>query len=1472
MDSALQPSTIDIIIPVYRGLEQTRACIASVLGAPTRCRFELILVDDASPEPELSAHLDSLAGLPGVTLLRNESNIGFVRSVNRGMAFNPQRDVLLLNSDTLVANDWLDRLLACAAHDPRAATVSPFSNNATICSYPNFCQDNPLPADYSVAQLDRLFAEANAGLAVEIPTAVGSCMLIRRACLGQIGEFDAQAFGRGYGEECDFCQRAAAAGWRHLLCGDVFIYHEGRVSFGSEQAEAERSAQRVLAERHPDYSRRVADHLIADPASDLRRRMDIALLRDRQGRRGTQPATVEADGTGQAVQLHVLHELGGGIERWWRDFCSADRDRRNLALRPLCEERQRAVGLALYDSRAPDEPLRCWVFEQPIVGTSHGHVGYRQAFREVLDEHLVGAVLVSSLIGHDLAALDSGIPTVVVQHDFHPLCPAINSYFDGLCPGCPDERLIRCSTANGDFNLFPGQGAEQRLQVRRAYLELLQKRSVPVVVPSHSVAHRLRRILPEMERTEFVTIPHGQDLVAASTPLGAPAQAGERLRIVVLGTLAVSKGLRLLEQAVAGLTEIAELHLVGAGELGELFADHPQVKLHPRYEPAQLTDILGGIRPHLGMLLSVWPETYSYTLTELISCGIPPLATRLGAFAERIRHDETGFLCEPDAQSLLKLVRRLASERARIDAVRERLALLPRRSAAQMVADFHLLLPLAADRRIAPRRHPEERLGRAPQDPCCQRMLALNRAWKENLRLDLERDVARRRLLAGRNSVAARLASLRGRAEALEAERNTLQQRLEELAGELEAMRGSTSWRVSAPVRWLGRQRRRLSTLARLGAALLRRPAAATKLYQAACCGRREYGLPGVRLEIAQFLTGLAEPGLPPLRSAADDPATLALEHLHQACAGQRSALLQQSAELPRQPLISVIMPTFETPEALLVATLDALRAQIYPHWELCVADDGSTRPHVRRVLNRYAALEPRIRIAPAAGHRGVSATSNRALAMARGEFCILLDHDDLLEPHALLRVAQSVVADDPDLFYSDEALVSDDASRVLHFALRPAFSPEYLRSHPYIVHLVGFRTALLRSLGGWDETLGISQDYDLILRASERARRIAHQPEVLYRWRIHGNSAGHARMHQVMETSRRVLERHLARCGAVGSVAEGRSFNFFETRYRRTGMSRVAIVIPTHNHAELVRACVESVERTCAGLDHRIVLVDHASDAPEALTYFDSLGDRVLLLRQQGTFNFARINNRAVADLPGGFTHFLFLNNDVEALDPGWLEAMLELAELRDVGAVGALLHYPDGRTVQHAGVVVAACGIAENLGRFRKSAAEPLDQGYMGSLIATREVSAVTAACLLMRAEVFAEIGGFDESLAVGYGDVDLCLRLRDRGYRVLFCPRARLLHHESYTRGRSRQDPHPEDSRRFRERWQQYFADGDPYFSPNFDANSPNWQFARPLPWRPEPARRVFRRNGEAGSCPGLTTEYPERDRIRTIQPGA
>jgi O-antigen biosynthesis protein len=412
----------------------------------------------------------------------------------------------------------------------------------------------------------------------------------------------------------------------------------------------------------------------------------------------------------------------------------------------------------------------------------------------------------------------------------------------------------------------------------------------------------------------------------------------------------------------------------------------------------------------------------------------------------------------------------------------------------------------------------------------------------------------------------------------------------------------------------------------------------------------------------------------------------------------------------------------------------------------------------------------------------------------------------------------------------------------------RPAFSPDLLESHPYIVHLAGFRMPLLREVGGFDETLKVSQDVDLVLRVAERATRVAHIPEPLYRWRTHATSAGHQMMDQVMPISSGVLQRHLDRVSPGATVTPTRAFNYFDIRRPLAPGLRVAIVIPTKNLGAMLRQCVESIHATVTEVPFDIIVVDHESNEAETLDYLHSRKGIARVIRYQGPFNFSAINNRAAAGLGDEYSHFLFCNNDIEAFEPGWLGRMLELGQLAPVGIVGAKLFYSDRKTIQHAGVCVGAFGRAEHYGKFVKLEEGRIDPGYYGTFMANREVSAVTGACLLIRRDVFVEAGGFDETLEVGFGDVDLCLRVAQLGYRVVQCSHAALVHHESMSRGIN--NLHAADTALYLRKWKDLLEAGDPYYNPGLSLDSTTWEMRNPIPVSASIRRRVVVLDRERG----------------------
>jgi GT2 family glycosyltransferase len=569
------------------------------------------------------------------------------------------------------------------------------------------------------------------------------------------------------------------------------------------------------------------------------------------------------------------------------------------------------------------------------------------------------------------------------------------------------------------------------------------------------------------------------------------------------------------------------------------------------------------------------------------------------------------------------------------------------------------------------------------------------------------------------------------------------------------------------------------------------------------------------------------------------------------------AAMAAASQRFERQPTVSFITPVYNTAEPYLRAMIESVRAQAYPRWELCLADDASTAPHVRGVLEEYAARDPRIKVAWRETNGHISAASNTALGLASGEYVALLDHDDAIPPDALYWVVRTL-NEHPEsaLLYSDEDKLDFDGVRIMPY-FKSDWNYDLFLSHNLITHLGVYRTDIVRRIGGFREGFEGAQDYDLALRFIEAVEpsQIRHIPRVLYHWRMlrGSTSVGAGEKDYAAERARLAIEEHLARIGIAAEVETIPEMAVQRVRYRLPDPAPLAsIIIPTRNGQKLVRQCIESIKDKTTYAPYEILLVDNGSDERASLAYFHALRDAgtVRLLVDPRPFNFSRLNNEAAAEARGEF--LVFLNNDVEVITPDWLSELVSHAQRPAIGAVGARLWYPND-TIQHAGLVLVA-GLAAHAHHGKRRG----DHGYFSRASIIQSLSAVTAACVCMRKAVFEEIGGFDETLAVAFNDVDLCLRIQAAGYRNLYTPFAELYHHESATRG---YEDTPEKLKRFqkeadilRARWMPVLLN-DPYYNPNLTLSGEPFTPA----WPPRVTAFDPRYDQESAAGGGRTPEF-------------
>lgn len=541
----------------------------------------------------------------------------------------------------------------------------------------------------------------------------------------------------------------------------------------------------------------------------------------------------------------------------------------------------------------------------------------------------------------------------------------------------------------------------------------------------------------------------------------------------------------------------------------------------------------------------------------------------------------------------------------------------------------------------------------------------------------------------------------------------------------------------------------------------------------------------------------------------------------------------QRKHRFTYEPLISVAVPAFCTPETFLIQMVESLLAQTYSNWELCIANGSPEDTVMKGVLEQYMKKDSRIRVSELTENKGIAGNTNAALEMAEGEFVGLLDHDDLLAPNALYEVVRALEADwELDAVYTDEDKVTTELDEHFQPHLKPDFNLDLLRSNNYICHFFVVRRSVVKKAGGFRQEFDGAQDHDFIFRCVETARKVGHIPEILYHWRTHKASTADnpASKMYAFDAGKRAIEAHLERTGTEGVVTHTPDLGFFRVKYPVQGNPLVSIIIPNKDEKETLKDCIESIRKKTEYENYEIIIVENNSTTEEIFQYYKELSQdpRIRLLRWKKEFNYSAINNYGVSHARGEY--LLFLNNDVKIITPGWIKEMLGVCQRPEVGAVGVKLIYPDN-TIQHAGCVIGIGGIAGHM--FVDMPANRT--GYLHKASILQDMSAVTAACMMMKRTAFEEAGGFTEKLSVAFNDVDLCLKVRKNKKLIVYDPYVELYHMESKTRGA---EDSTEKVRRFQEeieymrcQWIDILKNGDPYYNKNLSLTKWNYSL-RPL----------------------------------------
>ena len=546
----------------------------------------------------------------------------------------------------------------------------------------------------------------------------------------------------------------------------------------------------------------------------------------------------------------------------------------------------------------------------------------------------------------------------------------------------------------------------------------------------------------------------------------------------------------------------------------------------------------------------------------------------------------------------------------------------------------------------------------------------------------------------------------------------------------------------------------------------------------------------------------------------------------------------EETTVFPKDVTFSILVPLYNTPERFLREMIESVTAQTYGKWELCLAD-GSDDAHdfVGRICQEYRQKDSRIKYQKLAKNEGISGNTNECYKMATGNYIALFDHDDLLHPCVLFAYVQAICEKDADYIYCDEATFKGNSiNHMITMHFKPDYAPDNLLANNYICHFSVFSRELLESGELFRSQFDGSQDHDMILRLTAKAKHIVHIPRILYYWRSHKGSVASSidAKTYAIDAAKGAVADHLTKLGYRNFEIEStRAFaTIFRIKYELTSRPLVSIIIPNKDHVDDLSRCVESIINLSTYDNYEIVIVENNSETAEIRTYYEEISrhPRVQVVEYKGDFNYSKINNFGVQYAKGEY--LLLLNNDTEVITPDWMEELLMYAMRKDVGVVGAKLYYPD-KTIQHAGIVIGL-GAHRTAGHTHYRIPEA-NVGYMGRLCYAQDVTAVTGACMMVSKALYEELGGLDESFTVALNDVDFCLRVREKGFLNIFTPFAELYHYESKSRGSDKKDEralrYQQESDRFRVKWADALAKGDPYYNPNFSLDhsdfTVNWK---------------------------------------------
>ena len=1102
----------------------------------------------------------------------------------------------------------------------------------------------------------------------------------------------------------------------------------------------------------------------------------------------------------KSVKLHIMHSWGGGIEKWVKDYSRVDSEVNKLSLNIVLK----SVGgsgissqqLHLYNNINDQNHLRSWELHEFIYSTSITNIDYAKTLQEIVRDFKVDVIIVSSFIGHSLDILNTGIKTIVICHDYHPFCPAVNIYFQKSCTQCNDIDLQNCSNQNKNGRISPYTYYLESIPIREQYLSLINQYNISLVAPSNSVVKNLIRLEPKFRNINFMVIEHGLETATSdciTIDFDSDIVHSDKLRILILGRLEVHKGLELLRQAYKEILKVADLFLLGCGGNAEEFYGVEGIHVvKDSYFASELPNIIKKISPELSLLLSIVPETFSYTLSELMSLSIPTLATKTGSFEDRIIDGENGFLFTPLKEDLVSKVINLSSNKDKILRTKKNLQRVKPRSLKQMWNDYDSLMinsPVTC------------------MNETQKQIILLEMSHAEILRSSIQLQAIQSELERSQSQL-----------QYSQRQLGQLQYQLDVSQSHLQHVQSELNWSQSKILQM------EMSKFWKLRSILVKLKAKASNIplkkftkrviekYRVKLSKAAKLILHSIDSKLMRFRTNvdfvdriLAKS----LQKLSDYPEYSQWIQLHELTLAEINQQKTKSLQFSHRPCLSVILPVYKLPLSILKETIDSVLQQTYTNWEMCITFADTNNLSTVDYLQKLSLQDSRIKLSVTQENKGISGNSNISLGMSSGEFIVLLDHDDLLTPSAFYEVINELNKNpDLDFIYSDKDCISENSLVRSRLLLKPQWSPEILYSANYPTHLCIIRRDLVDKIGGFRSETDGAQDWDLFFRVTEQTSRIARLTSVLYHWRIiqGSTSLGIESKPYALQGQLLSIQEHLMRMQLPATVSPHP-----ESGFRLTWTdtpTKVSIVIDGDVSGGNLLACITAVSEFADCRLHKAIVVlpevTYKTNRTEleVILKTTSLPINFLLIKEGKSklIALAEAAKQNIADV------VLFVSGKVVKFKEEWIQELSDwVIHHPNIGFASALV-------LTTKDIVVEAGLVIDNLNNgyplFRETTL--YSWGIFGGSLWYRNCSASSPWALSFSYEHYLSLGGLNtDSSSVQDSIIQLCKASRANNKRGLVNPHARAFI----------EDLPVNDLPYFHES-----LSNDPYFHPALDFSTP------------------------------------------------